>query len=328
MRLKLPQGIAQVGGAFRNEISPRQSITRSIEFSQMDTEIYFDPEKINEIENFDEVKNYKLRILRLEQEKTEEISCSEIVDKKIVPGKLIAYFMARTQQLLNRMGIPLERIRFREVDKDERAFYSLATFDFEVETSLGWLELIANNYRTDYDLKGHMEHSGTNLEYTDSQTGKKIMAHIWEVSAGVDRTLFAVLDNCLKQGKEGLYLALPVKLAPYQVAVFPLVNKNGIDKIAKAIEKDLRDSWFDIVYDESGSIGRRYARNDEIGVPFDLTVDYDSIKDKDVTLRRRDDGEQIRIKISEVSEILRKLVEGKIKFEEAGKKVNTRVKEE
>jgi glycyl-tRNA synthetase len=328
MRLKLPQGIAQVGGAFRNEIAPRQSITRSVEFSQMEAEIYFDSEKIDEIENFDDVKNYKIRVLRLGKEEIEEVGAEELVEQKIVPGKLIAYFMARTQQVWNKMGIPLEKIRFREVDKDERAFYSLATFDFEVETSLGWLELIANNYRTDYDSKGHMEHSGTNLEYTDPQTGKKIIAHIWEVSAGVDRTMFAILDNCLKQGKEGLYISLPAKLAPYQISILPLVNKEGIPEVAEAIEKELKNAWFDVFYDASGSIGRRYARNDEIGVPFDLTVDFDSLKNKDVTLRRRDDGEQIRVKISEVKDILRKLISGELEFEKAGVKVNTRVKEE
>jgi glycyl-tRNA synthetase len=226
------------------------------------------------------------------------------------------------------MGIPLEKIRFREVDKDERAFYSLATFDFEVETSLGWLELIANNYRTDYDLKGHMEHSGTNLEYTDPQTNKKIIAHIWEVSAGVDRTMFAILDNCLKQGKEGLYLALPIKLAPFQVAIFPLVNKDGIAEIAKDINNNLKNEWFDVFYDACGSIGRRYARADEIGISFDITIDYDSLKNKDATLRRRDDGEQVRVKINEIKEVIRKLINGEIEFEKAGKRVNTRVKEE
>ena len=132
MRLKLPQGIAQVGGAFRNEISPRKSITRSVEFSQMEAEVYFDLEKINEIENFEEVKNYSINVLLLGKERVESIGAEDLVKRKIVPGKLIAYFMARTQQVWNKMGIPLEKIRFREVDKDERAFYSLATFDFEV----------------------------------------------------------------------------------------------------------------------------------------------------------------------------------------------------
>lgn len=320
MRLKLPQGVAQAGGAFRNEISPRQSITRSVEFSQMEAEIFFDPEKINEINNFKEVENYKLRVLLLGKEEVEEFSVEDLVKKKIVPGKLIAYFLARTQEVWNKMGIPLDKMRFREVDKDERAFYSLATFDFEVKTSLGWLELIANNYRVDYDLKGHMKHSGTNLEYV-SDDGKKLIPHIWEVSAGVDRTMFAILENSLKEGKEGLYLSLNPIIAPYQCAILPLVKKENFLELAKKIEKIFKDSWFDIIYDESGSIGRRYARNDEIGTPYCVTIDGDSIKKNDVTIRERDTTKQVRVKISKLNDVLRKLINKKIEFEDCGKLV-------
>jgi glycyl-tRNA synthetase len=321
MRLTLPQGVAQAGGAFRNEISPRQSITRSVEFSQMEAEVFFDAEKINDVENFDEVKNYKIRILRLGKEKIEEITAGDLVVKKIVPGKLIAYYLARTQQVWSAMGIPLEKLRFREVDKDERAFYSLSTFDFEVETSLGWLELIANNYRTDYDLKGHMQHSKTDLQYTEPTSGKKIMPHIWEISAGVDRTMFAVLDCCLSEGKEGAYFALKPLLAPYHCTVFPIVNKEGFPELAKKVEKMLQNSWIDVYFDDSGSIGRRYARSDEVGVPYCITIDGDSIKNKDVTIRDRDSRKQVRVKIADLSDVLRKLIFGEIKFEKAGKLV-------
>lgn len=313
MRLKLPQGIAQAGGAFRNEISPRQSITRAVEFAQMEAEIFFDPIRINEIKNFDEVANYKVNILRLGKEKIEKFKASELISKKIVPKQLIAYFMARTQQVWNKMGIPLEKIRFREVSQDERAFYSLATFDFEVETSLGWLELIANNYRTDYDLKGHGEKSGTDLSYL-TQEGKRIIPHIWEISAGIDRTVYAILEHALKQGKEGLYLSLNPKLAPADCAIFPLVNKENMPEIASEVKNLLQNAWFDVLYDDSGSIGRRYARVDEVGVPYCITVDGDSIKKKNVTLRERDSGKQIRVKISELPDKLRKLLNGEIEF--------------
>jgi len=307
MRLKLPQGIAQVGGAFRNEISPRQSITRAVEFSQMDCEIFFDSEKINEVENFDSVKDYKIRILRLDNSEIEEFSASELVEKKIVPGKIIAYYLARTQQVWNSMGIPLDKLRFREVGKDERAFYSLATFDFEVETSLGWLELIANNYRGDYDLKGHSQNSGAKLEYI-YEDGKKVVPHIWEISAGVDRTLYAILENSLKQGKEGLYLSLKPRLSPFVCAVLPLMKKDGISEYASQIQKDLKSSWINSFYDESGSIGRRYARADEIGIPFCITIDYDSLKNHDVTIRDRDTGEQKRIKVKDLKTVISELL--------------------
>ena len=320
MRMKLPQGICQAGGAFRNEISPRQSITRAVEFSQMECEIFFDKDKIDEIDGFDKVKNYKIRILRLGKEKIEEFSCKELADKKLVPGKLIAYYLARTQQTWHEMGIPLDKLRFREVDKDERAFYSLATFDFEVETSLGWLELIANNYRTDYDLKGHMKHSGTNLEYID-ETGKRFIPHIWEISAGVDRTLYALLECALKQGKEGLYLALNPCIAPYHCAIFPLINKEKLPELAEKVENVLKDKWLDVFYDESGSIGRRYARADEIGIPFCITIDFDSLKKKDVTIRERDTGKQVRVKIDDLDCMLWQLISEEISLDKAGKKV-------
>lgn len=313
MRLKLPQGIAQAGGAFRNEISPRQSITRAVEFAQMDAEIFFDVDKINEIEGFEKIANYKVNVLRLGKEKVEEFSVLDLASKNIVPGKLIAYFLARTQQTWNKMGIPLDKMRFREVDKDERAFYSLATFDFEVETSLGWLELIANNYRTDYDLKGHGEKSGTDLSYLGAD-GKKIIPHIWEISAGVDRTMYAVLEHALKQGKEGLYFSLNAKLAPASCAIFPLVNKDGMPQVAEKVRDMLQDSWIDVLYDDSGSIGRRYARVDEVGVPYCITIDGDSVKNNDVTLRERDSGKQVRVKISELRDVLRNLIFGEIEF--------------
>lgn len=320
MRLILPKGIAQVGGAFRNEISPRQSITRAVEFSQMEAEIFFDPKKINEIENWDEVKDYKLRVLRLKNKKVEEIKAKDLVTKKLVQGKLIAYYLARTQQTWNKLGIPLKKMRFREVDKDERAFYSLVTFDFEVETSIGWLELIANNYRTDYDLKGHMKTSGTNLEYNDD--GKKIIPHIWEISAGVDRTFYAVLESTLKEEKDRTLLKLPNKIAPYHCGVFPLMKKEGMPKLSKEIVNMLKDEWFDVLYDEGGSVGRRYARADEIGVPFNITIDFDSLKDKTVTLRDRNTTKQIRVKIKDLKEILNKLIKENKELKEFGKYIN------
>src|SRR3989338_2781977 len=314
MRLKLPQGIAQVGSAFRNEISPRQAITRAVEFSQMECEIFFDPTEIDAVDGWEEVRVYKIRLLGLKSDKIEEIRAEDLVKKKIVPGKLIAYYLARTQQLWNKLGIPLEKMRFREVAKEERAFYSLATFDFEVETSLVWLELIANNYRAEYDLSGHMEHSGTNLEYA-KEDGKKLIPHVWEISAGVERTLFAVLDASLKEGKEGDYFALNMKTAPFDCGIFPLVKKDGLLELARKIERELKDEWLEGFFDSAGSIGRRYARADEIGVPFSITVDYESLKEKDVTIRDRDTTKQARVKVGGLKDVLRKLKDGEINFE-------------
>lgn len=317
MRVKLPCPIAQVGGVFRNEISPRQGITRAIEFAQMDMEVFFDKDKIDETSGFDEIADYRVRILFLGKNEVAEVSAKDLVANKMVPGKLVAYYLAKTQILWNKLGIPIENLRFREVDKDERAFYSLATFDFEVLTCLGWLELIANNYRADYDLKGHMTQSKTKLEYVDDK-GKRFLPHIWEVSAGVDRTMFAILDNNLKDGKDGSYFALPSLLAPYHASIFPIINKEGMPELAMKIKKMLENDWFDVLYDDSGSVGRRYARADEIGIPYCITVDGDSVKNNDVTIRDRDSTKQIRVKVSELTSTIGMLIYGRISFDKAG----------
>jgi glycyl-tRNA synthetase len=315
MRLKLPKGIAQAGGAFRNEISPRQSVTRAIEFTQMESEVFFDPDDIDNIgdKNFDDVKDYKIKCLLLGKDKVEDISSEDLIKKKIVPGKIIAYYLAKTQQLWNKMGIPLGNMRFREVDKDERAFYSLVTFDFEVKTCIGWLELIANNYRTNYDIEGHMKKSGTNMEFI-KDNGIKLIPHIWETSSGVDRTMFALLSNVFCKEKNRIYLKIPPRLSPYHCAVLPLIKKDKLEKLSKKIKISLIDNWFDVSYDSSGSIGRRYARQDEIGTPFCITIDFETLENNSVTIRDRDSTNQIRVEINKLNEILKELIEEKIEF--------------
>jgi glycyl-tRNA synthetase len=323
MRVTLPKGVAQVGRAFRNEISPRQSLFREIEFSQFEAEIFFNPDKIDEIENFDEVKNYKIRILFEGKKKIKEIKAEDLVKKKIVSGKLIAYYLARTQQLYENYGISKEKIRFRVVGEDERPFYSKGTFDLEIETALGWMEVIANNYRTDYDLKGHSKGSKKDLSIVED--GKKFTPHIWEISGGVDRTFYAVIDNAFKKekikGEERTVLNLNPKLAPFDSAVLPLVNKDKIPEKAKQVLKLLRENDFNVFYDDSGSIGRRYRRLDEVGVTGAITIDYDSLKNNDVTLRDRNTLKQIRVKIKDLPERLRKFINGE-RLEKLGKIIN------
>lgn len=319
MRLKLPQGISQYGKVYRNEISPRQTLMRTIEFTQMETEVFFDPEKINDFEKFSEIEDYEIMIQRYNEEKAKPVKAKELVDKKIVSGKLIAYFLARTQQLYELFGIKKENMRFRELDSDERAFYAKEAFDFEVFTSLGWLELIANNYRTDYDLKGHSDGSKKDLRYTYDD-GKKVLPHIWEISIGTDRTFYAVIENALKFVGDRTILSLPRKIAPVDISVFPIVKGEQFENISEKIVEDLKKE-FKVNYDKSGSIGRRYARNDEIGTPFCITIDGDSLKNKDVTIRNRDTTKQIRVKISELKETLKNLINQEIEFEKAGKLV-------
>ena len=309
MRVKLPQGLAQVGKVFRNEISPRQTILREVEFAQMEAEIFFDPAFIDNVDSFDAVADYKINIMRAGKKETEPVKAKELVAQKIVSGKLIAYYLARTQQLYEKYGFPAQKLRFRELDGDERAFYAKEAFDFEVETSLGWVELIANNYRTDYDLKKHSEGSKKDLSYV-YDTGKKVLPHVWEISMGLDRTFYAILDNSYRNEGERTWLSLPVQIAPMQAAVFPLLsNKPELVQKAQQIYKELHDCY-DLFYDDTGSIGKRYARMDEVGCPFCITVDFDSIANGDVTIRERDATKQKRIKISDLRQTLFELISG------------------
>ncbi len=316
MRIKLPQGVAQVGRSFRNEISPRQTLLRQVEFSQMEAEVFFDPAKINEVEGFDEIKDHTVMIMRIGSDKVEPMLARSLVDKGVVSGKLIAYYLAHTQKFFESLGIPREKMRFREVGSDERPFYSKETWDFEVETSLGWVELVANNNRTDYDLKGHAAGSKQALDYVYPD-GKKIIPHVWEISIGLDRTFYAVIEHAYKEeeknGEKRIVLSVKPSLAPLTVAVFPLLsNKDELKKKAKEVYEVLQ--CFDTFYDESGSIGKRYARMDEIGCPFAVTIDFDSLKNEDVTLRDRDTTEQKRVKIKDLKNTIYELCTGQKKF--------------
>ncbi|MCD6478693.1 MAG: glycine--tRNA ligase [Candidatus Diapherotrites archaeon] len=316
-RQGLPLGIAQAGSSFRNEIAPKQTLLRERELGQMEIEIFFNPDKINDVEHFDEVADYKLMLQRLNREGIEEISCEQAVKQNIVSGKLIAYWLARLQQFYEKCGIAKQKMRFRELDAEERAFYAKETWDFEVLTDLGWIELVACNYRTDYDLKGHS--LGSKKDLSVKEDNKAFIPHVFELSAGIDRTFYVVLDQAIRKEKRGkeerLYLDLPVQLAPYLVAVFPLVSKDGLPEKAHEVFTLLEDYEFFCIYDEKGSIGRRYARVDEIGVPYAITIDYDTMKDDTVTIRERNTMKQKRVAIESLPELLWKLSVGKLSFQ-------------
>ena len=313
MRKTLPIGIAQAGASFRNEIAPRNTLLRERELGQMEIEIFFNPKKIDEVENWEEVENYELNLMLLKDKKVKKVKCRDAASKKIVSGKLIAYYLARTQQLYEKLGIPNKAIRFRELDGKERAFYAKETWDFEIETDLGWIELIACNYRTDYDLDRHSKVSKQNLAVKED--GEEIMPHVFELSAGIDRTFYVVVDLAFRKEKRGpeerIYLDLNPRIAPYLVGVFPLVKKDGLKELGQKITQELRDHGLDVFFDEKGSIGKRYARIDEIGVPYGITVDYQSKEDDTVTLRDRNTMEQKRVKTADLAEMLWKLKLGK-----------------
>ena len=305
MRGKLPLGVAQVGKSFRNEIAPRQSLLRLREFYQAEIEVFCNPSKLNEMDRFSEVEETQIRI----QTDTEDISltCKEAVESDIVPNKFIAYYLGILTEFYKKTGIDITKSRFRKLGDKEKAFYAEVAFDFEVETTIGWLELVACNYRSDYDLSSHAKRSKEKFEVMDND--EKILPHVFEISMGIDRSLYTILEHSLKNDKEHERTVLSLKpyLSPIHVGILSLVKKDGLKEKTDEIFLNIKRKY-DAFLDHSGAIGRRYRRLDEIGVPFAVTIDHQTLQDDTVTIRKRDSMEQSRISISEIDSILSKSV--------------------
>jgi len=297
MRGKLPIGVAQIGKSFRNEISPRQSLLRLREFYQAEIEVFCNPNKLNNLEKFSEVENTELRIMV--EDKIETMTCRQALDSGILPNKLVAYYLGLLIEFYQKTGIDVTRSRFRRLGDKEKAFYASAAFDFEVETTTGWLELVACNYRSDYDLKSHGNVSKEKFEVLDEDV--KVLPHIFELSMGIDRSLYTILEHSLRDDKENERIVLSLKpyLAPVHVGVLSLVKKDGLAEKTEEIFLTLRTKY-DAFLDHSGAIGRRYRRLDEVGAPFAVTIDHQTLEDQTVTIRARDSMNQERIKISEL----------------------------
>ena len=264
-RKKLPFGIAQVGKAFRNEITPGNFIFRTREFEQMEIEFFV---RENEWERW------------------------------------FAHWLSEMKGWLKFLGVAESDLNFREIADGERAHYSKRTIDIDYHYPFGSKELYGLAYRTDYDLQRHAEVSGADLRYTDPQSGEKFFPHVIEPTWGVDRSvLVTLLSAYAEEGsgdKKRVVLKLPKTLAPYRVAVFPLLaNKPELTKLAREIYDDLRKT-FNVAWDDRGNIGKRYLSQDEIGTPACITVDFDSLKDGAVTVRDRDTTKQERVKIAEL----------------------------
>jgi len=305
MRLKLPIGFAQFGKSFRNEIAPRQSLIRLREFYQAEIEVFFNPKTANNLAKFQEIKHVRLPIQRADGNFA-EITAEESVNRKIVPNQLVAYYLAILIEFYAKTGIDIKKVRFRELNAEDRAFYALAAFDFEVQTSLGWMELVACNYRSDYDMGRHAKISNHDLTILDGE--EKVMPHIFEISMGIDRSIYCVLEHSYAKENEREVLRIKPYLAPIMAGIFPLVSKEGLPEKAQQIFDSLKKE-FAVFYDESGSIGRRYRRQDEIGTPVCITVDFDTMKDNTVTVRDRDSMTQKRIKVEEIRSHLSSLLD-------------------
>lgn len=267
-RMKVPFGIGQIGKSFRNEITPGNFIFRVREFEQMELEFFCKPG--TDLEWF-------------------------------------AYWKEFCKNWLLGLGIKEENLKLRDHDPEELAFYSNATTDFEFKFPFGWGELWGVADRTDYDLKAHMKVSGKSLEYTDPVTNEKYVPYVIEPSLGVERMVLAILCNAYEEeeadGETRVVLKLHHALAPYKVAVLPLQKKalgEKSEEIYRALSKE-----FMCTYDESGSIGKRYRRQDEIGTPYCVTVDFETLENDTVTVRERDTMAQIRLPIERLADYFR-----------------------
>src|SRR5689334_7009318 len=267
-RKKPPYGIAQVGKSFRNEITPGNFIFRTLEFEQMEMEFFVPP---------DEAQQWHEHWLK------------ERLDWYV------------------RLGIRPDHLKLRPHDADELSHYSSATSDVEYLYPIGWSELEGIAYRGDFDLTQHAQHSGEKLEYFDTASGERYVPHVIEPAAGVGRTVLAVLCDAYDEddvgGEQRTVLKLHPRLAPIKVAVLPLVRKDGQPERAQAVFESLRGQM-QAEYDEGGTIGRRYRRQDEIGTPFAVTIDHQTLEDDTVTVRDRDSLEQERVAIDELAAVL------------------------
>ena len=301
MRGKLPIGIAQIGKSFRNEISPRQSLLRLREFYQAEIEVFCNPNKLNELDKFSAVENTELNLLINGNIQT--VSCKKAIDENILPNKLVAYYLGLLAEFYQKTGIDMKKTRFRKLGEKEKAFYATAAFDFEVETSIGWLELVACNYRSDFDLKGHSNKSKEKFEVLDQDD--KVLPHVFELSMGIDRSLYSILEHNFHEDEKNdrIFLSLKPYLSPIHVGVLSLVKKDGLAEKTNEIFSQIKIKY-DAFLDHSGTIGRRYRRLDEIGTPLAITIDHQTLQDKTVTVRIRDSMSQERIKISEIDSFL------------------------
>ncbi len=327
-RLQLPFGVAQIGKAFRNEISPREFLFRAREFEQMEIEYFISPEM--SCSYLDEIKGIKLFIYSEEMQKNnfplELMDVYEAYKKGIIKNEWHAYWIAKEYEWFVSLGADSNNFRARQHLSEERSHYSKDTWDLEYKFPMGWRELQGFANRGDFDLSQHQKYSKKSMEITDEK-GNKFLPHVvCEPSLGVGRAflVFMIESHFYDKRRNNTVLKLNPRIAPIKAAVFPIIKKSEYEEIALSIVKELKKE-FNVIYDKSGSIGRRYSRNDEIGTPFCITIDELS-KKKEVTIRERDSTEQIRVKIDNLKNVLRKLINSEIEFKKAGKLIKTRVK--
>ena len=264
-RVKLPFGIAQIGKSFRNEITTKNFIFRSCEFEQMEMQFF----------------------------------CKPGTDEQWFP-----YWREQRMEFDKKMGIHPENLRWHQHGPDELAFYAKDAYDIQFLFPMGWQELEGVHSRTDYDLTQHQKFSGKDLTYLDPETNERYIPYVVETSAGLTRNVLMALcdaydEEATPEGDTRTVMHFHPQIAPVKVAVLPLVKKDGLAEYASKLEHDLR-SDFTTFYDQSGAVGRRYRRMDEIGTPYCVTVDYQTMQDQTVTVRFRDSMEQERVSVDQL----------------------------
>jgi len=394
-RDKLPFGAVQIGKSYRNEISPRQGMIRLREFTQAEAEIFVHPNEKNH-PKFARYAGYTMPLFTAEAQEQQgsavTTTMQDAVKKGLIANEYVAYYLALTHQMLIKIGVKPERLRFRQHLCSERAHYASDCWDAEVFSDrFGWVETVGIADRTDYDLKAHAQQSGTSMsvfiQYPDPKKvqcrriipnmgvlgkqyrqkakaifaalehaeptpggtdvtvdgetihipadlfevrdeiveirGEDIVPHVIEPSYGIDRMCYAVLEQAYDEdsadGEVRTVMRLSPAVAPVQVAVFPLMARDGLDTIAEEITHTLHARGILAEYDDSGAIGRRYRRQDEVGTPFAVTVDYDTKENRTVTLRDRDSMKQVRIAIGDLPDTICALVAGTFSFASLGR---------
>ncbi len=326
-RKKIPFGVFQIGKAYRNEISPRQGVLRGREFTQAEGQIFLDPLEKNSWEQYQEIKSEILPFWdhksQTKNKKPNNISVEEALKKGFIKSQAYGWCIYLAYMQFVNFGIPKENIRLRKHAPEEKAFYADDAWDIEIKlNTFGWTEMCGVHDRTDYDLKQHSKFSGINLE-AQRENGEKFTPHVLEIAFGTDRPTYALIDIFYekKSEEEGkTTFSIPYHMAPIDISVFPLLKKPELIEIAKDVKEELERDFI-VEYDESGSIGRRYLRSSTAGTPFAITVDFDSINNKDATLRDRNTEKQIRVKIPDLRKTIHDLLNDKIEFEKAGKPI-------
>lgn len=394
-RNQLPFAVAQIGPAYRNEISPRKALVRVRELTQAEVEHFIDPEE--DEPPLSRVADVTLPLYSAAQQETDdddlrELTVTEALDEGIIADEWIAFYLGLATDWYERIGIDMDRFRYRQHLPGELAHYATDCWDAEAEIDGDWIEITGFATRGQYDLKKHAAHSGEDfsvfkqydepvtverptvdpemsylgpefggaagkiadalealverdpaafedesvtvevdgdactvpVEHTGfaveeiTEAGEHVTPHVIEPSFGVDRLVYTVLAHAYTEdvvdGETRTYLALPPEVAPTTVAVFPLMTKDGLAERAREVERSLRESGLTVDYDDAGAIGRRYRRQDEVGTPFCVTVDYESLEDETVTVRERDTTAQKRVGIADLAETLAALRDGDMSF--------------